>query len=156
MNIVFSHGFKIKNCGDSDSTQGESDLENYLFNEFPEGFTSEEECGLSNGECLRCKDFKHSEFLEKETSKLYKTCNKYKNKLEIIRENINNIIKENEDEDDFYQKAADSRLEGLDTRIMLDDLTALAMTNLSTEYPHSGIEEEEEEEEDIPPLGIFK
>ena len=87
--------------------------------------------------------------MEKETSKLYKTCNKYKNKLEIIRENINNIIKENEDEDDFYQKAADSRLEGLDQvdkRIILDDLGGL-----SCSAPL-----EDEEEEDMPPLGIFK
>jgi len=150
MNIIFSHGFKIKNCEQNSNV--ESELENYLFNENPEGYlqSEEEECGLR--ECLRCKDFKHSEFLEKETNKLYKTCNKYKNKLEIIRENINNIIKENEEEDDFYQKAADSRLEGLDpidTRIILDDRFSGAEGDRSTS-------EEEEEEEDIPPLGIFK
>ena len=165
MNIVFSHGFKIKNDrqvgagGDSVgglqcSSPSGAELENYLFNEYPEGFVIDSETegprgaefeGVEGGnyQCSTCigKDFKHSEFLEKETSKLYKTCNKYKNKLEIIRENINNIIKENEEEDAFFEDqkeaaASATRLEQVDKRIILDDLL-------------------EEEEIDLPPLGFF-
>ena len=154
MNIIFSHSGKAEKIK-VQSTQGAgllngstADLDCYLFNEYPEGFIIEDHLRENEvGECLKCKNSihsKHSEFFEKETSKLYKTCNKYKTKLEIIRENISNLIKENEEEDAFFEDQKESAALQVDyptalqvdKRIILDDLL-------------------EEEEIDLPPLGFF-
>ena len=172
MNIIFSHGFKIKSGLSSEAEivyMHPPDRAQHYDDEVKsdEGeeiiyIDRETLAQTYEYECYKCKHLKHSDFLEEETSKLYKTCNKYKIKLENIRENINSIIKENTDEDDYFYRTV------VDTRMILDDEskgpygspTALPRESLSApegnlRYPIEDEEEEEEEEKDLPPPLVF-
>ena len=161
MNIIFSHGFKIKSGLSSEAEivyMHPPDRAQHYDDEVKsdEGeeiiyIDRETLAQTYEYECYKCKHLKHSDFLEEETSKLYKTCNKYKTKLENIRENINSIIKENTDEDDYFYRTV------VDTRMILDEESPTALPRESLSAPEGNLRYpiEDEEEEDLPPLGFF-
>jgi len=67
-----------------------------------------------------------ADILAMETYKLSRTCRKYKSKLEIIRENISNIILENEMSDDENEKIEKTPVFNPELSVMYGDLADIS------------------------------
>ena len=93
MNIIRSHDFHVRNFSICDPE----------FFDDPD-FQSVSELSTEY-RCLECREVRNdADILAMETYKLSRACRKYKSKLEIIRENISNIILENENSDDEVER----------------------------------------------------
>lgn len=103
MNIVRSHNYHVRNCSIADPEFFEDPA--YLHESADCMTDFQSVTDISEYRCQECREVRNdADILAMETYKLSRACRKYKSKLEIIRENISNIILENELSDDEHEK----------------------------------------------------
>ena len=102
MNIIRSHSYHVRNCSIVDPDFFEDPA--YLHESADSMNDSVSDLSIEY-RCQECREVRNdADILAMETYKLSRACRKYKSKLEIIRENISNIILENELSDDEHEK----------------------------------------------------